>query len=236
MEVVELWRYPVKSLGGERLTVAEVGELGLSGDRRWGIRDDETGNVLTARREPRLLFASARLVDGSPVITTSDGDDVSDSARLSAWLGRPVTLTEAGDAGGVYENPMDPYTDSDWVSWQGPAGAWHDSGRSRVSLVSLASLGAWDIRRFRTNVVVSGADEMGLVTKRIRVGAVELDVTKPIDRCVMVTRPQPGLSRDLDVLKAVNRELDGVLSVGCLVASGGSVGVGDLVTIQEEAA
>ena len=100
MEVVELWRYPVKSLGGERLTVAEVGELGLSGDRRWGIRDDETGNVLTARREPRLLFASARLVDGSPVITTSDGDDVSDSARLSAWLGRPVTLTEAGDAGG----------------------------------------------------------------------------------------------------------------------------------------
>src|SRR5205085_9894970 len=60
MRVVGLWRFPVKSMGGEPLERAEVGELGITGDRQWGVLAVETGKVLTARREPKLLFASAR--------------------------------------------------------------------------------------------------------------------------------------------------------------------------------
>ena len=33
MRVLELWRYPIKSIGGERLDVAEVAEFGIVGDR-----------------------------------------------------------------------------------------------------------------------------------------------------------------------------------------------------------
>ncbi|MBP9067156.1 MAG: MOSC N-terminal beta barrel domain-containing protein, partial [Candidatus Microthrix sp.] len=44
MQIAELWRYPIKSLGGERLEASEVTELGLVGDRGWGIEDVATGN------------------------------------------------------------------------------------------------------------------------------------------------------------------------------------------------
>ena len=93
----------------------------------------------------------------------------------------------------TYENPLNVPDEDDWVTWQGPANAWHDSARSRVSLVSEATLRQWDIRRFRTNVVVTGEGEDDFVGSTIQLGSCVLDVTKRIDRCIMVTRPQPDL-------------------------------------------
>ena len=104
VRVVEIWRYPIKSVGGERLGSADVGTAGIAHDRGWGLVDDLTGNVLTARREPRLLFGSARIVDGTPVVTTESGDELRTSDDLAEWLDRPVTLTPAGPEGGTYEN------------------------------------------------------------------------------------------------------------------------------------
>ncbi len=233
MRVTEIWRYPVKSVGGETLLEAEVTDLGVVGDRGWSIYDVDTGTTLTARRSPDLLFASARIVDGDVVMTLPDGGEVGhgDDARLSAWLGRDVELRAAGEhnleVGGTYEVPLDVENDADWVSWQGPGGAFHDSTRSRVSLVSEATLGDWDRRRFRTNLITDGADEDDLVGGAISIGDVRLDVVKQIDRCVMVTRPQPGLSRDLDILKAINADRATFLAVGCLVAAPGSIALGD---------
>ena len=100
MRVLELWRYPIKSVGGERLDTATVTELGIVGDRAWGLVDETSGFVLTGRREPRLLFASCRLVDGGPVAVTDDGRTLVTSADWSGWLDRPVRLEAAGDTGG----------------------------------------------------------------------------------------------------------------------------------------
>ena len=235
MRVVELVRYPVKSMGGESLDEVEVGELGLDGDRSWSVHDSASGTTLTARRVPALLFAAARLVDGDLVVELPDGRELGagDHAALSAWLERDVELRSAAvhavESGGTYENPMDAEHDADWVSWQGPAGAFHDSGHARVSLVSTGSLGGWDRRRFRSNLIVDGAGEDDLVGRSIGLGGARLDVVKPIDRCVMVTRPQPGLDRDLEVLRTIAARRDGLLSVGCLVAAPGRVAVGDEV-------
>ena len=63
MRVLELWRYPVKSLQGELLEVAAVMSGGLEGDRTFALFDVETGFGLTARRVPELLFASSRFRD-----------------------------------------------------------------------------------------------------------------------------------------------------------------------------
>ena len=227
MRVLELWRYPIKSIGGEQLDRADVGEYGIVGDRGWGLVDETNGNVLTARREPKLLMATCRIVDGEPVTTTVDGREVHTSADYSDWLDRPVRLAAAGDEGGTYENPMDVENDADWVSWQGPGGAWHDSGRSRVSIASVASLGDWDFRRFRANVLVDGAGERDLIGTSISLGTTDLQVVKGIARCVMVTRPQPGLDRDLDVLKTINRDHEGELSVGATITTPGVISVGD---------
>jgi len=231
VRILEIWRYPIKSVGGERLEMAEVGDTGIAHDRGWGLVDDVTGNVLTARREPRLLFGSACVVDGQPVVTLESGAELSTSTDFSEWLDRPVTLASAAGAeGGTYEVPLDFENDAEWVSWQGPADAWHDSRVSRVSLVSTTTLGDWDVRRFRPNLVVDGAGEDGFVGTEIAVGGCRLAVGKQIDRCVIVTRPQPGLDRDLDVLRTINADRGSNLAIGALVAESGTIRVGDEVT------
>jgi hypothetical protein len=50
----------------------------------------------------------------------------------------------------------------------------------------------------------------------------------------MVTRPQPGgIERDLSVLKTINRELGRMLGIGATVTSGGTVRLGDELTVLE---
>ncbi|MGR6966727.1 MOSC domain-containing protein [Geodermatophilus sp. URMC 61] len=236
MRVAELWRYPVKSLQGERLTATEVGPEGLAGDRQWALFDVPTGFGLTARRVPDLLFLTGRLrPDGRAEVGLPDGTVTSDDAVLSDWLGRPVELRAAADAPGErrYESPAEvgEAGEYDWDAFTGARGAFHDSSRTRVSLVSTGTLGTWDRRRFRANVVLEGAGEDALVGRRVRLGGAELDVVKQVGRCVMVTRPQPGgIGRDTGVLKTIHRERDGCLAVGALVARGGPVAVGDELT------
>jgi uncharacterized protein YcbX len=220
-------------MGGERLAATELTPTGIPHDRGWGVVDDATGNVLTARREPRLLMVSARVRDGAPEMTTHDGHVLHTGADLSEWLDRPVTLAAAaGRDGGTYEVPLDFENDAEWVSWQGPPDAWHDSGRSRVSLVSTGSLGDWDFRRFRSNVLLDGAGEDALVGATVELGAAVLTIEKPIDRCVVVTRPQPGLPRDLDVLRTINRDRGTTLAIGGLVARPGAVAEGDELRVR----
>lgn len=233
MRVLELWRYPVKSLRGERLDALTATAAGFDGDRRFAIFDATTGFGLTARRVPALLTASARLrPDGGVEIILEDGSVADGDEALSAWVGRPVTLKSSDDtAARRYENPVDFERESSgWEPFDGARGAFHDSGRAAVSLVSTAALASWAAPRFRANVLLDGADEESLVGSRVRLGEVMLDVRKRLERCVMVTRPQPGgIERDLDVLRTIHRERDGCLAVGALVTEPGTVRVGDVL-------
>jgi uncharacterized protein YcbX len=230
VRVAELWRYPVLSLQGELLDGAAVG---IVGDRAYAIFDLDTGLGLTARRVPELLFASARLVapDRPPEITLPDGSIACGDTALSHWLGRRVALRAAADVEERrYENPLDAEHDADWVVFDGAPGPFHDSARTRVSLVSTGTLGAWDRRRFRANVLLDGEGEDELVGSQITIGDATLDIVKRLLRCVITTRPQPdGIERDLDVFKTINRERAGCLAIGALVAQPGTMAVGDEV-------
>lgn len=235
MRVLELWRYPVKSLQGERLDTADLGVEGIHGDRQWALFDLDTSYGLTARRVPDLLFASGRLrPDGGVEVVLPDGTVTVEDAVISDWLGRRVTLTAAGSAPGLprYESPDDDLveTPSRWHDWQGAPGAFHDTADGRVSLVTTGTLGHWDRRRFRSNIVLDGAGEGGLIGSRVRLGDAVLDIGDPIPRCVMVTRPQPGgIERDTSVLKTIHRERGGDLAVAALVHRTGRVRTGDLL-------
>lgn len=217
----------MKSVGGERLVSTAVDERGIEFDRTWGIYDPATGMVLTARREPRLLFLGATVTDGRPQITTDAGDDVSTDASLSDWVGRPVEIRSAADGPGTFENPMDVDNESDWVQWQSAGPSFHD-GRSTISFVSTGTLGDWDARRFRINLILDGGGE-GELSGLVTVGSCTLSVRKPIERCIMVTRPQPGLERDLGLLKTIIRERDNQLGMGATIASSGAITEGDEV-------
>jgi len=230
--VTQLWRYPVKSMIGESLATAEVGALGIAGDRQWGLVDRDTGLVLTARRVPQLLFAQP-VPDGDVMsVRLPDGTVTDDDQVLSDWVGRAVVLRRpAPDEHGHYAVEGTGLHDVAPEQWEGPAGVWHDSKRTRLSIVAEEALADQDARRFRANVVVRGGDERDLVGVQVRIGPVLVDVVKEIDRCVIVTRPQPGLDRDRSVLTRVHAERAGNLGVGGLVVRGGRISVGDALEV-----
>lgn len=230
MRVVGLRRYPVKSMQGEALDRLDLDERGVIGDRRWAVLDPAAGVVLTGRRDPALLMATGRLDGaGRAEVTLPDGRTTGDDGALSAWLGRPVRLVAADDRPATFEIPVDPEDDaSEVATWQGPPGSFVDSTRTAVSIVATGEMGAWDVRRFRPNVVVEADDLNHLLGATVRLGAATLRVATHIDRCVMVARPQPGgIDRDLEVLRTINRERGTTLGIGALVVETGRVSVGD---------
>jgi uncharacterized protein YcbX len=236
MRVLELWRYPVKSLQGERLGEAAIDALGIAGDRRWALFDRDTGLGLTARRVPDLLFGSARLRDdGGVEVVLPDGTVTTDETVLSDWLGRRVELraaTELADGAPTYEAPTDDLAPdpTEWMQWEGAPGPFHDSPRIRLSLVSTGTLGTWDRRRFRANVVLDGEGEDALLGREGDLGDVRLQFGRGIGRCVMTTRPQPGgIGRDTSVLKTIHRDRGGLLAVRAAVLTAGVVRAGDVL-------
>lgn len=236
MDVLELWRFPVKSLQGERVEQAQLTAQGIEGDRRWALFDDGTGFGLTARRAPELLFATAAWRgDSRPAITLPDGTDAPDDAALSRWLGRAVTLRPAeADLGPrQYENPSDAHDEAaPWEPFDGAQGAFHDTEGAPVSLLSRTSIDGWQTRRFRANVVLDGAGEDALVGSEVVLGGARLSVALRIVRCVMVTRPQPeGVEQDSSVLRTIAQERDSCLSVGAAVVQPGPVRVGDALHV-----
>lgn len=230
MRIAEIWRYPVKSMAGERLDTADVTSDGIDGDRAWGVVDLATGLVLTARREPKLLFLSALHRPGErPEVRTDDGTLVLDDDALAAHLGRSVRLRPAIDGPGTFESPLvvdEAGREREWISWDSSGRTFHD-GRSTVSFVSRSSLGEWDARRFRANLVLDDGSGEDALSGEVSVGSAVLQVRRPIDRCVMVTRAQPGLPVDRSVLRRVVAEHGNRLAVGATVAMAGRISVGD---------
>ncbi|MGZ4629930.1 MAG: MOSC domain-containing protein [Oryzihumus sp.] len=245
MEVVGLWRYPVKSLQGERLDAASVEADGVAGDRRWGLRDQRTGRILTARRRPELLGASASYDGDAPVITLPDGATVvgpgtRTDSRLSEWLGSPVSLVSSlGALAGRAEYFEDATDDtSPAVEWTMPADRYVDTAPILVlTTVSLRTAaghyprGTWDPRRFRANILI-GLDGEGWVEDSwvghpIRLGAVTLVPSQPCVRCTMVTRSQPGLDADVEIFRTLARDHRGLFGVWSDVVAPGRLAVGD---------
>jgi hypothetical protein len=104
--VAEVWRYPVKSMGGERVSSAVITEGGLAGDRGWALYDDDAGQVRNAKLLPRLLQYTARYTSepgssgSAPVAistpegaTLDSGDIDGASAALTAALGKNLRLS-----------------------------------------------------------------------------------------------------------------------------------------------
>jgi uncharacterized protein YcbX len=249
VELVGLWRYPVKSLQGEQLSSAGVEQDGLVGDRRWGIRDLRTGRILTARRRPELLHAAASYEHGVPVVSLPDGRVVAGPGPrtdrlLSEWLASPVSLVpSAGSAPGRAEYFADSTDDSSpAIEWTMPARRYVDAAPllalTTASLRAAAGLhpgGVWDPRRFRPNLLIDldgeGWVEDEWIGQPLRAGTVSLIPTEPCIRCTMVTRSQPGIAADVDVFRTLARHHGGRFGAWSDVLTAGSVSVGDPVAV-----
>lgn len=251
MRVAQLWRYPVKSLLGERLPRLQLVGDGVDGDRAWGILDRGDGRILTARREPRLLFASSRLsADGSlPLITLPDGQELNGpgpatDAALSTWLGKPVTLVRAADSDAARAEYFADATDdaSQAIEWTMPKGRFVDAFPVLVMTTSglrggaaAYSKGAWDVRRFRPNILIDvdgeGWVEDAWADARLSVASAQLTPRRRCIRCTMVNRAQPGLEKDVNIYKTLHRTHQGEAGMWSQVVQPGTISEGETVQL-----
>jgi uncharacterized protein YcbX len=95
--VATVYRYPVKSMMGETLSEADIGEAGIPGDRGWAVRDEKRGGIRGGKKIPQLMTLAAKSGTAAPLITAADGNSASASyERINDWLSdklnHPVTL------------------------------------------------------------------------------------------------------------------------------------------------
>jgi hypothetical protein len=87
MFVKQLWRYPVKSMGGEELDPCEITPDGIPGDRVVHVENGQ-GKVVTSRSRPRLLLSRVRLgEEGEPLVDERPWGDPSVAADVRAAAG-----------------------------------------------------------------------------------------------------------------------------------------------------
>ena len=167
--IAGLWRYPVKSLQGEPLSAGQLTPSGLVGDRAFGIFEQSTDVLLSAKRLPKLLDGSAVLLPGNDLVAelSFDGNillssDPNVDEALSSWLSVGVELRQpkAGRRS-VVETQVDLDDDSQLAEFSTRPGMLFDScSLNLVSTTSLAAAsalypaGAWGVERFRPNVLI----------------------------------------------------------------------------------
>lgn len=212
--VLELHRWPVKSMAGETLDELGLFEHGVPEDRRWALtwRD---GQLLTARVSPRLLAWAARVNGAGVTVTDPDGRehrwDEELRARLAEDLGRDVRLHE------------DATLNQDL----------HDS--VLVTLEASRAAIARDLRRFRTNIHVEidapPFAEAGWEGMRLQIGDAELALLHPCERCVIVTRDPDTQEADPAVLKHLHAERGSIFGINARPLNRATIHVGDAVRV-----
>ena len=229
--VAELWRYPVKSLRGERLEAVSLDGRGIVGDRAFAICDTtgKLGSGKTTRRFRliRGLFefraetdADGVVVHGPDGMCVRVGDQELD-ALLTSRYGEPLAVRQEGavphfDAGAVH---LLTTSSLRWVE----ARYGHTGG---------------DARRYRPNIILdtSGA---GLMEQRwlgatLSIGSCAVRVIATVERCVMTNNAQDDLPQDDGVLRFLSRENQAMLGVYADVVVPGEIRVGDLVTVASD--
>jgi uncharacterized protein YcbX len=197
-------------MAGERLDRATLGPDGVAGDRLLQVRDARD-RLVTSRSHPALLSHRATLgpdgeplVDGRPWGTPEVDRDVEKAAGPGARLVR----AEAPERFDVL--PLLVATDGAVAAFD------HDRRRLRPNLL----IGG-----------VSGLDERGWEGRRLRIGAVLIELVDLRERCIMTTFDPDTQVQDLEVLRKIRRDFGGRLALNARVLEGGNVGVGDSVEL-----
>jgi uncharacterized protein YcbX len=214
MWIQELWRYPVKSMAGERIESVELTEAGIVGDRTVLVAGPG-GRIITSRTHPRLLGLHGSLApDGAVLVNGKPWDDPEIAEAVQAAAGPQARLVRYDGLERFDVLPLLIGTD----------GAFEQLGV--------------DHRRLRPNIVIGGVDglaERGWPGRRLRLGGAIASVAKLRSRCVMTTYDPDTQVQDLSVLRRIASEFGGQMALDCAVVSGGRIAVGDPVELLKAA-
>ncbi|WP_269618378.1 MOSC domain-containing protein [Zhongshania sp. BJYM1] len=262
LTVSSLWQYPVKSLAGVPLKRMQITSWGPHLDRRWMVVDDQ-GRFATQRQLPAMSRLAASqtergvriqsLDDSSQFIEVRQPSDDSDSL-VSVWSDDCVA-SDAGDEVAEWlrrqlgkdlrlcfmqENTFR-QVDTQYAA-AGVRVSFADGfpfllcSDDSVAALSKALGRDLDIRRFRPNIVVSGAEAFAEDSwRRIRIADVDFELVKPCARCAIPTINLDSGIREPDVFKLLRteRQRDGDVFFGQnLIQCGeGDIAVGQRVEI-----
>jgi MOSC domain-containing protein len=250
--VAELWRYPIKSMRGERLNEMALSARGAAADRLYAMRELQYGSIMSARIWSAMLRLRAvcerEPVDGAPARVRIElpgggavyaGDPGVDDT-LSALFGHPVRLDRPrGNApltpaeigaiarGDAYLPPRDFY-DEDVV---------HVLASGTLEHLRRLCPSDFDPRRFRPNIYIdTGAAKEGFVEDGWLGGELEVGGSgarivgmRPALRCAMIVHPQDELRADPAILRTAAQHHGAYVGVFAAVGAPGRVCVGDPV-------
>jgi len=253
--VDSLWRYPVKSMRGERLGAAFVGFSGVYGDRLYAVRSAAQPAgfpFLTGREQAQMLLYRPRFRHPdraakpanlaaaeslAPGVTPLYGDpadlvvDVETPSGESLSIDDPALLARLGDAGSLALLRSDrALTDCRPVSLL----ALQTARRLADEVGSPV-----DERRFRANIyadlgTAAGFAEDGFVGRRLRFGAkVVVAVLERDPRCRMITLDPDTAEANPEILRRVARGHDGKAGVYGAVLVEGMVRAGDEIALVD---
>jgi uncharacterized protein YcbX len=229
--VGQIWRYPVSSIGGERVNEAELTSAGVEEDRRWCLFDPATGEVAAPEKRKRWRSApdlvarhpeqlELRFMDGTWLPAFSDEA----KRALERHFGFAVEVRPAHSG----EGPIEP--NSVRPRYRRTPIHLLTTGSMRA-LARLLPDSAIDPRRFRPNLVVEteadGFVEQEWIGRDIAVGSARLRVIEPCTRCAFVMIGQQELGQDRAILPEIVAAADGALGVLCSVLAPGATRTGD---------
>ena len=206
MRVAEIWRYPVKTMAGERLQRAGIGPLGIEGDRVVHV-EDAGGRVITSRSQPRFLGHKGSLgPHGKVLVDRRPWDSPEVAAEIVEIAGRGARLVRYDGAERFDVLPLLVATDG-----------------------AIAAFGQ-DRRRLRPNLVIGGVE--GMAEREwpggcLRIGAVLIGVQDLRLRCIMTSYDPDTLAQDKEITRGIYQRFDGKLALNCFVIEGGEIAVGD---------
>jgi len=213
MHVSEIWRYPVKSLKGERLNETEITKFGIPGDRQIAVIRTINGRFLTSRSRPKLLALQGSInANGVPTINGHPWDSPEALQLVREAAGEPVTLQKIPAPQAFDVLPLLVATD----------------GAARYLNI--------DHRRLRPNILLADVPELeerNWPGRTIAIGDVRIYTEKLRDRCVMTTFDPDTQAQDPSVLLRIVRELDGSTALDSSVITPGKIHVGDQAQIIE---
>jgi uncharacterized protein len=213
MHVSEIWRYPVKSLKGERLNETEITKFGIPGDRQIAVIRTINRRFLTSRSRPKLLGLQGSInTDGVPTINGHRWDSAEALQLVREAAGEPVTLQQIPAPQAFDVLPLLVATD----------------GAARYLNI--------DHRRLRPNILLADVpdlEERKWPGKIIAIGDVRIHAEKLRDRCVMTTFDPDTQMQDPSVLLRILRELDGSTALDSSVITPGKIRIGDQAQILD---
>lgn len=208
-EIVALYIYPVKSLGGAAVAEVRVGEFGLQSDRQWAVIGPD-GRRLSARKYPRLATIKVSITKDGLRLSHLEGEEmiVEGPARKTRSVRLTDTLVDD------FVQPAAPQV-SAWISaivgLECELVQMSSSGSKAlalfpvhiVSMQSIAEINRWlavpiEAVRFRPNMVINGIEAFEEDKWRtLSIGGVRMRVVDLTDRCSV-----PNINPDAGVMSA----------------------------------